>query len=158
MDFDRSAPSQCFAPGAASFTIYTRTKEYFRDHHTLQRDSIIDASLVGGVSGAMSGALISFGSARESHRVSPLLLSESCHLKRLNSSKSVQATHVPTNAHLTTSSRSGDNWNMPSPRARVYRCSNLLAQWKLSKIFFELMESPDSTRGSHCILVKYLSD
>ncbi|KAF8921123.1 mitochondrial carrier domain-containing protein [Mucidula mucida] len=50
---------------AASFTIYTRTKEYFRDHHTLQRDSIIDASLVGGVSGAMSGALISFGSARE---------------------------------------------------------------------------------------------
>lgn len=48
---------------AASFTIYTRTKEYFRDRHLLTRDSMIDASLVGGVSGAMSGALISFGSA-----------------------------------------------------------------------------------------------
>lgn len=60
--------------GAASFTIYTRTKEYFRDRHLLTRDSMIDASLVGGVSGAMSGALISFGSARESY----LQLSLSC--------------------------------------------------------------------------------
>ncbi len=51
--------------GAASFTIYTRTKEYCRDHNYLARNSIIDASLVGGISGAMSGALISFGSARE---------------------------------------------------------------------------------------------
>ncbi|SJL00535.1 uncharacterized protein ARMOST_03848 [Armillaria ostoyae] len=48
---------------AASFTIYTRTKEYCRDHNYLARNSIIDASLVGGISGAMSGALISFGSA-----------------------------------------------------------------------------------------------
>ncbi|KAK0210915.1 hypothetical protein DFS33DRAFT_1250416 [Desarmillaria ectypa] len=48
---------------AASFTIYTRTKEFCRDHNYLTRNSIIDASLVGGISGAMSGALISFGSA-----------------------------------------------------------------------------------------------
>ncbi|KAG7092547.1 hypothetical protein E1B28_008896 [Marasmius oreades] len=48
---------------AASFTIYTRTKEHFRDHHWLARDSIVDVSVIGGVSGAMSGALISFGSA-----------------------------------------------------------------------------------------------
>ncbi|KAJ6623541.1 mitochondrial carrier domain-containing protein [Mycena sp. CBHHK59/15] len=48
---------------AASFTIYTRTKEYFRDHNYLNRNSIIDAALVGGISGAMSGSLISFGSA-----------------------------------------------------------------------------------------------
>ncbi|CCM04731.1 uncharacterized protein FIBRA_06919 [Fibroporia radiculosa] len=37
---------------AASFTIYTRTKEYFRDHHMLERNT-----------GALSGSLISFGSA-----------------------------------------------------------------------------------------------
>ncbi|KAJ8078874.1 hypothetical protein PM082_013158 [Marasmius tenuissimus] len=48
---------------AASFTIYTRTKEHFRDHNWLARNSIIDASVIGGISGAMSGALISFGSA-----------------------------------------------------------------------------------------------
>lgn len=50
--------------GAASFTIYSRTKENFRENNILCRDSIIDVSLTGGVSGAMSGALISFGSAR----------------------------------------------------------------------------------------------
>ncbi|THU87261.1 mitochondrial carrier [Dendrothele bispora CBS 962.96] len=48
---------------AASFTIYTRTKETFRDHQWLTRNSIIDVSCIGGISGAMSGALISFGSA-----------------------------------------------------------------------------------------------
>lgn len=48
---------------AASFTIYSRTREYFRNHNMLDRDSAIDAALVGGISGAMSGALISFGSA-----------------------------------------------------------------------------------------------
>jgi len=51
--------------GAASFTIYTNTKETFREHQWLTRDSIIDASCIGGISGAMSGALISFGSARK---------------------------------------------------------------------------------------------
>jgi len=48
---------------AASFTIYSRTKEYFGIHDILCRDSIVDVSLTGGISGAMSGALISFGSA-----------------------------------------------------------------------------------------------
>lgn len=57
--------------GAASFTIYSRTKENFRENNILCRDSIIDVSLTGGVSGAMSGALISFGSARMSPRISP---------------------------------------------------------------------------------------
>jgi len=51
--------------GAASFTIYTSTKEYFRDHKYLNRDSFVDAALVGGTGGAISGALISFGSARK---------------------------------------------------------------------------------------------
>ncbi|KAF8636598.1 hypothetical protein AX17_003408 [Amanita inopinata Kibby_2008] len=48
---------------AASFTIYNRTKEYCRDHNYLCQNSIFDVALTGGVSGAMSGALISFGSA-----------------------------------------------------------------------------------------------
>jgi len=48
---------------AASFTIYSGTKENFRNNNILCRDSIIDTSLTGGISGAMSGALISFGSA-----------------------------------------------------------------------------------------------
>ncbi|ESK94518.1 hypothetical protein Moror_7985 [Moniliophthora roreri MCA 2997] len=48
---------------AASFTIYTRTKEHFRTHNWLARDSIVDVSVIGGISGAMSGALISFTSA-----------------------------------------------------------------------------------------------
>ncbi|KAF5373876.1 hypothetical protein D9758_000633 [Tetrapyrgos nigripes] len=48
---------------AASFTIYTSTKEAFRDRQWLTRNSIIDVSCIGGISGAMSGALISFGSA-----------------------------------------------------------------------------------------------
>lgn len=48
---------------AASFTIYSSIKENFRNNNILCRDSIIDTSLTGGISGAMSGALISFGSA-----------------------------------------------------------------------------------------------
>lgn len=48
---------------AASFTIYNRTKEHFRNNNILCRDSIIDVALTGGSSGAMSGALISFTSA-----------------------------------------------------------------------------------------------
>jgi len=45
---------------AASFTIYNRTKEHFRNHNYLNRNSIVDVALTGGFSGAMSGALISF--------------------------------------------------------------------------------------------------
>ncbi|OBZ69202.1 Solute carrier family 25 member 47-A [Grifola frondosa] len=47
---------------AASFTIYSRTKEYFRDRHWLTRNNILDVSATGGISGALSGSLISFGS------------------------------------------------------------------------------------------------
>ncbi|PCH37832.1 mitochondrial carrier [Wolfiporia cocos MD-104 SS10] len=48
---------------AASFTIYTRTKEYFRDHHLLARNRLVDVAATGGIGGALSGSLISFGSA-----------------------------------------------------------------------------------------------
>ncbi|KAJ6502447.1 mitochondrial carrier domain-containing protein [Mycena sanguinolenta] len=48
---------------AASFTIYTETKDHFRAHNYLNRNSAFDAALVGGIGGAMSGSLISFGSA-----------------------------------------------------------------------------------------------
>ncbi|KAF9535253.1 mitochondrial carrier domain-containing protein [Crepidotus variabilis] len=48
---------------AASFTIYTGTKDYCSTNDVLNRNSIVDVSLVGGISGAMSGSLISFGSA-----------------------------------------------------------------------------------------------
>ncbi|KAG8217858.1 mitochondrial carrier [Butyriboletus roseoflavus] len=48
---------------AASFTIYSDTKEYCRDHHYFSRNKISDAALAGGISGALSGSLISFGSA-----------------------------------------------------------------------------------------------
>ncbi|KAJ7741521.1 mitochondrial carrier [Mycena maculata] len=48
---------------AASFTIYTETKDAFRRRNYLNRDSVVDAALVGGIGGAMSGSLISFTSA-----------------------------------------------------------------------------------------------
>lgn len=48
---------------AASFTIYSRTKEYFAYNDILYKNTIVDVALTGGISGAMSGALISFGSA-----------------------------------------------------------------------------------------------
>ncbi|KAJ7063389.1 mitochondrial carrier [Mycena amicta] len=48
---------------AASFTIYTETKDYCRINNYLSRDKVLDAALVGGIGGAMSGSLISFGSA-----------------------------------------------------------------------------------------------
>ncbi|KAK7693788.1 hypothetical protein QCA50_003360 [Cerrena zonata] len=48
---------------AASFTIYSRTKEYCRDHHLFHRNTILNVSTTGGIGGALSGSLISFGSA-----------------------------------------------------------------------------------------------
>ncbi|KAI0797583.1 mitochondrial carrier [Abortiporus biennis] len=48
---------------AASFTIYTRTKEWFHEHHLLTRNNIFQVSATGGIGGALSGSLISFGSA-----------------------------------------------------------------------------------------------
>jgi hypothetical protein len=89
------------ALGAASFTIYSGTKDYCRDHNYLSRDSIIDASLVGGISGAMSGALISFGSARQyPYLPSPV----HCLIPQ---------------QHLSWS-RSDDSWNIPSLPAKAF--------------------------------------
>ncbi|KAI0041129.1 mitochondrial carrier [Auriscalpium vulgare] len=48
---------------AASFTIYNRTKEYCRDHRLLDPNNLLHAASIGGMSGAMAGSLISFGSA-----------------------------------------------------------------------------------------------
>ncbi|KAF8557295.1 hypothetical protein OG21DRAFT_1601750 [Imleria badia] len=48
---------------AASFTIYSDTREYCRNHHYFSRNNISDAAIAGGISGALSGSLISFGSA-----------------------------------------------------------------------------------------------
>jgi hypothetical protein len=57
--------SVSYFSGAASFTIYSRTKEYGAEHQLLCRPRLLDAALTGGISGAMSGSLISFGSARK---------------------------------------------------------------------------------------------
>lgn len=35
--------------GAASFTIYSRTKEYCRDHHIFHRNTILNVSTTGGI-------------------------------------------------------------------------------------------------------------
>ena len=51
--------------GAASFTIYTRTKEFFRDNHLIDNSKLLGCAAVGGIGGAMAGSLISLGSARE---------------------------------------------------------------------------------------------
>ncbi|EPS95428.1 hypothetical protein FOMPIDRAFT_1062709 [Fomitopsis schrenkii] len=48
---------------AASFTIYTNTKEYFREHHWLAQNTVWSVASTGGIGGALSGSLISFGSA-----------------------------------------------------------------------------------------------
>lgn len=50
--------------GAASFTIYSSTKEYCRKNNYFTGDRASDAALAGGLSGALSGSLISFTSAR----------------------------------------------------------------------------------------------
>lgn len=48
---------------AASFTIYTRTKEFCRDHQLVDHTKLFGSAVVGGLGGAMAGSLISFGSA-----------------------------------------------------------------------------------------------
>ncbi|KAH9843217.1 mitochondrial carrier [Rhodofomes roseus] len=48
---------------AASFTIYTRTKEYFHDRHWPAQSTVWSVASIGGIGGALSGSLISFGSA-----------------------------------------------------------------------------------------------
>jgi len=47
---------------AASFTIYSSTKEYFRKHKYLTRNNIFDVAAAGAVGGALAGASITFGS------------------------------------------------------------------------------------------------
>lgn len=47
---------------AASFTIYTRTKEYCHSRNLFIGDNIFDVSAAGGLGGALSGSLISVGS------------------------------------------------------------------------------------------------
>ncbi|KAG2054717.1 hypothetical protein BDR06DRAFT_982290 [Suillus hirtellus] len=49
---------------AASFTIYSSTKEYCRKNNYFTGDRASDAAFAGGLSGALSGSLISFTSAR----------------------------------------------------------------------------------------------
>ncbi|KZT71316.1 hypothetical protein DAEQUDRAFT_666367 [Daedalea quercina L-15889] len=48
---------------AASFTIYTSTKEYFHERHWLAYNTVWSVASTGGIGGALSGSLISFGSA-----------------------------------------------------------------------------------------------
>lgn len=47
---------------AASFTIYTRTKEFCADHAWFSHENILDVAAAGGLGGALSGSLISVGS------------------------------------------------------------------------------------------------
>lgn len=51
--------------GAASFTIYNGTKESLKARNILNRDTLQHSACLGGLGGAMAGALISFGSARK---------------------------------------------------------------------------------------------
>ncbi|KAI0031818.1 mitochondrial carrier [Vararia minispora EC-137] len=48
---------------AASFTIYTRTKEFVRDHRLWDQSTLAGAGVAGGLGGALAGSLISFSSA-----------------------------------------------------------------------------------------------
>jgi hypothetical protein len=54
-----------FHLGAASFTIYGNTKEFLRSHGYLNEESVLHVGGSGGIGGALAGAIISFGSARE---------------------------------------------------------------------------------------------
>lgn len=51
--------------GAASFTIYSNTKDYCRKHNILCRDTMLDVALIGALGGSLAGATITFGSVRE---------------------------------------------------------------------------------------------
>ncbi|KAF9246160.1 hypothetical protein BU15DRAFT_84962 [Melanogaster broomeanus] len=48
---------------AASFTVYSDTKEYCRKNNYFTRNKMSDAAIAGGISGALSGSLISVASA-----------------------------------------------------------------------------------------------
>ena len=51
--------------GAASFTIYNGTKEGLHERHHLARARLLDVAGSGALGGALAGAVICFGSARE---------------------------------------------------------------------------------------------
>ena len=51
--------------GAASFTIYGGTKEFLAGQQLLSNYRLLDVGCSGGLGGALAGAIISFGSARE---------------------------------------------------------------------------------------------
>lgn len=54
--------------GASSFTIYNGTKEVLRNHKILAQNKLLDVACIGGLGGALAGALLSFGSARKCDR------------------------------------------------------------------------------------------
>ena len=51
---------------AASFTMYTRTKEYLKEKYWLDNSRLAHVALGGASGGAISGSVISVGSARKS--------------------------------------------------------------------------------------------
>ena len=105
--------------GAASFTIYSGTKENFRNNNILCRDSIIDTSLTGGISGAMSGALISFGSAR----MYPAFFQVYYFLLCLTAFELVKVRHCllfKFNKQIKKILRFVDNWSMPLPQPKAF--------------------------------------
>ena len=51
--------------GAASFTIYSNTKDYCGEHNILSRDTMLDVALIGALGGSLAGGMITFGSVRE---------------------------------------------------------------------------------------------
>ena len=131
--------------GAASFTIYSGTKDTLRDARILNRDTLIDTSLLGGLGsdpdcpsdpkiltsdfrGALAGSLISFGSAPfelvkvwlSLHVIEPTTV--------LMTSASVVS---PPCCH---DGRSGVSLSTRSPPQRDYRSSGLPALSKPSGI------------------------
>lgn len=140
------------AIGAASFTIYSRTKEIFRNQDILCRNSIIDVSLTGGISGAMSGALISFCSAR---MYLLLLLFSYCILifKLAFELVKVRPRRLHTGFKLTLKRRSVGSWNTPSPPAKGLHYGNPQAHWKRSRKYIATTVSRVCTLDSDCTSV-----
>ena len=121
----RIAPGRAMS-GAASFTIYTRTKEFFRDHHLIDHSKLLGCATVGGIGGAMAGSLISFGSARVFLTGFFLLIFSLWVRRQLsNSSRCVDTDDTVcikmltnTGPVLSSSGRFGGSWNTRSRRRR----------------------------------------
>lgn len=82
-----------FRSGAASFTIYTRTKEFVRDRRILDETKLLGAAGAGGLGGALAGSLISFSSARECQFFIPVFI-HSCTLSSLRAREGATATRI----------------------------------------------------------------